>query len=209
MALATISGFALTKLKQKLGLNTESHWLDTVETNVATTSSALTMAYPYVIPIGDTVNSRTGRSVRVTSYKVRGRIQANTAATSGCLVRILFVKWKDIRGRSTGLIGSDFLDDPARITTQYNMGDTADATGYTVLYDKTFSISINGQDGDTHQFNFIYKAPNFHLQWESTDTTGAQASLMSDTVRGYIYTSEAGANTPNYWCDHRCRFVDN
>lgn len=204
-----IKGFALLKLKQKLGLNTETHWQDSTETTVATSNTCLSMVYPYSIPVDDTVNGRTGNTVRCISYTVTGRIQANTAATTGCLVRIFFVKFKDVRGRLGSLDATDFLDSTTRITTKYNMGDNVDAIGYTVLYDRTFKISVNGQDNDTQPFHFEYKALNYHLKWQASDTTGAIGNLMSDAVRGFIMTSETGANTPNYWADHRVRFVDN
>jgi len=83
---SAMSAGAVVLLKKKLGLNTEKHWLDTLETNVATASTASVMANPMVIPQGDTVNTRNGNTVRMTSLVLKGRIQANTAATAGCLV---------------------------------------------------------------------------------------------------------------------------
>lgn len=204
-----LGAMAITKLKSKLGLNTETHWFDTVETNVSVTSTCLSMANPLIIPVDDTVNGRTGNQVRAISYQVKGRIQANTAATAGCLVRLIFVKFNDVRGRVTALDGTDFLDAPTRITSKYNMGDTADAMGYVVLYDKTFKVSVSGQDNDTVPFSFNYSPTAWHLKWTAGDTTGLQSNFQSDSVRGFIYTSEPGANTPNYWADHRIRFVDN
>lgn len=207
-ALAGPTGeIASAYFKKALGLNTENKWLDTIETNVGTSSTATAMANPLVIPVGDGANERDGMSVRLTSYTVRGRIQANTAATTGCMVRILFVKAKDIRG--VAFTAADFLDSQTRITSFYNKGDRAASTGYTVLYDKTFSISINGQDGDTRFFRFTYKPLQHHLKWDAQNTDGAISDLAGDQIRGYIYTSEAGANTPNYFADHRLCFVDN
>lgn len=204
-----LSGQALDKLKSKLGLNTEKHWFDAVETNVATTTTCLPMVTnPTAIPIGDTVNTRTGNSIRITSYVVKGRIQANTAGNGGSFVRVLFVKFKDTRGLQAGLDGTDFLDDPARLTSQYNMGDTASAIGYTVLYDKTFRVSQFGQEGDNHLFFFKYAPTVWHVKWTASDTTGAAGGLMGDSVRGFIFT-DATANPPNYWADHRIKFVDN
>lgn len=207
IALNALKGYALNKLKSRLGLNTESHWVDTVETNIGTGSTLSVMANPLVIPMGDTVNTRTGSSVRLTSMVVRCRIQANTAATTGTFVRVIFARIKDIRG--TGFPAANILDDTQRITSHYNMGDRADAIGYTILFDKTFKIEINGQTGDIAQFMFKYKPTVHHLKWISTDTTGALTNLMSDQVRGFIMTSETGANTPNYWADYRVKFVDN
>lgn len=204
---SSLGRVGLNLLKAKLGLNTEMHWYDVLDTNTATSSSCATMANPILIPIGDTVNTRTGNSVRLVSYQLKGRIQANTAATTGCLVRVFVVKFKYIRG--TAPSASNFLDSASQITSPYNMGDAAAAGGYTVLYDRTFSVSVNGQDGDTHQFGFTYKPLTHHLKWDSSDTTGALTSLTDGYIRGFIMTSETGANPPNFWANHRVRFVDN
>jgi len=72
---SAMSAGAVVLLKKKLGLNTEKHWLDTLETNVATASTASVMANPMVIPQGDTVNTRNGNTVRMTSLVLKGRIQ--------------------------------------------------------------------------------------------------------------------------------------
>jgi len=115
-----MSAGAVVLLKKKLGLNTEKHWLDTLETNVATASTASVMANPMVIPQGDTVNTRNGNTVRMTSLVLKGRIQANTAATAGCLVRVLVVKYNYIHGTTVGV--GNVLDQTARITSHIIWG---------------------------------------------------------------------------------------
>jgi len=202
-----MSAGAVVLLKKKLGLNTEKHWLDTLETNVATASTASVMANPMVIPQGDTVNTRNGNTVRMTSLVLKGRIQANTAATAGCLVRVLVVKYNYIHGTTVGV--GNVLDQTARITSPYNMGDSATSGNYSVLYDRTFKISVSGQENDTVMFAFTYRPTNHHIKWESSDTTGALSSMINGQVRGIIMTSETGANPPNYWADWRVKFVDN
>jgi len=198
---------ATAYLKKALGLNTETKWVDTVETNTGTNSSAQALANPLLIPQGDTANSRNGDSVRLTSYTCRLRIMANTAATTPTFVRIIFVKFKDSRGEQPG--ASQFLDSASRITSFYNMGDTILSTGYTILFDKTIPINISSSDDSTKMVTFNYKPLQHHLKWLATDTSGAITNLMDGYVRGYIMTSETGSNTPNYWADHRVKFVDN
>lgn len=202
-----LKGYALTMLKNKLGLNTEHHWLDTVETNVATSSTAGTMAYALSIPVDDTINGRNGSKVRMTSYICNGRISSNTAATTGCLVRVMFVKWKNTRGTSPA--ATAFLDSGTRITSPYNMGDAVSSTGYTVLYDKTFKLAPPGNEGDRAVFTFVYKPASHHLEWTTANTDGVDTALQDGYIRGYIMTDETGANTANYWANHRIKFVDN
>jgi len=143
----------------------------------------------------------------MTSLVLKGRIQANTAATAGCLVRVLVVKYNYIHGTTVGV--GNVLDQTARITSPYNMGDSATSGNYSVLYDRTFKISVSGQENDTVMFAFTYRPTNHHIKWESSDTTGALSSMINGQVRGIIMTSETGANPPNYWADWRVKFVDN
>lgn len=206
-ALLHLGAKGVTMLKSMLGLNTQMNWLDTIETNVGIGSTCAAIANPLVIPIGDSCNTRTGNQIRLVSYRCKGRIQANTAATTGCLVRLFFVKFSDVRGGNPA--AASFLDSTSRITTAYQMGDNINAAGFSVVYDRTFSIPINGQTGDTQYFEFDFTPVNFKLKWDSSDTAGAITSLLTNQIRGYIMTSETGANTPNYWADHRVRFVDN
>lgn len=194
-------------LKKALGLNTEKHWLDTVETNIGINSSAGALANPLVIPQGDSVNARQGASCRLDSYTCKLRIQANAAATTPNMVRIMFVKFKDTRGTTPS--SADFLDAPGRITSQLNMGDNTGSVGYTVLFDRTIPINVYTSDDSTKVITFRYNPRSHHLKWTAADTTGALSSLNDGFIRGYIWTSETGANTPNYWADHRIRFVDN
>lgn len=206
-ALSALKGFALAKLKSKLGLNTEKKWLDTIETNVGTNSTCVAMAYALTIPQGDTVNARNGQSIRMTGYQCRIRIQANAAATTPCYVRIMFVKFKDTRGTTPA--SSDFLDATNRITSLYDMGDAAASIGYSVLYDRTVPINIYTSDDSTKFLVFNYTPLSHHLKWDATDTTGNVSSLQDGFIRGFIMTSETGVNTPNYFADHRVKFVDN
>lgn len=206
-SLLHLGGKGIKLLKGMLGLNTQMNWLDTIETNIGIGSTCAAIANPLVIPIGDSCNTRTGNQVRLVSYRCKGRIQANTAATTGCLVRLFFVRFSDVRGGNPA--AASFLDSTSRITTNYQMGDNTNAAGYSVVYDRTFAIPINGQTGDVQYFEFNFNPIGFTLKWDSSDTTGAITSLLTNQIRGYIMTSETGANTPNYWADHRVRFVDN
>jgi len=194
-------------LKKALGLNTEKHWLDTVETNVGTGSVCSPMAYPIVIPQGDSTNSRQGATCRLTSYTCKIRLQANSAATTPSMVRVMFVKFRDTRGANPG--PADFLDTTNRITSLYNMGDDVDAVGFNVLYDRTIQMPLYTSEDSVKLLTFNYTPLKHHLKWTASDTTGVVTNLQDGFIRGYIMTSDTGANTPNYWADHRVKFVDN
>lgn len=205
--LSSLTGVGLSILKAKLGLNTETHWLDTVETNVATNATCGTMAYTLGIPVDDTINGRNGAKVRLTSYTCLGRISSNTAATTGALVRVFFVKWRNTRGSSPS--AAAFLDSSTRITSPYNMGDAVSTSGYKVLYDRTFKLAPPGNEGDRATFTFNYTPLRHMLEWTTANTDGIDSAMQDGYIRGYIMTDETGANTPNYWANHRVKFVDN
>lgn len=205
--LAAAAGtFGWKLLKNKLGLNTEMHWVDFVETNVGTSTTISPFTYPLTIAVGDSVNQRTGSSIRLQSYRVNGYLQTNTAATQGCLVRIIFVKFRQTRGNS---ITTQFLDSSSRITSHYNRGDSISATGYTILYDKTFALEKSGSGRDNIPFEFDYSPTEHHVKFDASGTAGGVTETEDGFIRGYIMTSESTANTPNYWVDHRVSFVDN
>jgi len=204
---SALGGYALAKLKAKLGLNTETKYVDTVETNIGTSSTCGTLAYALTIPQGTTNATRAGASCRLTSYTMVMRVVANTAALVNTLVRVIMVRWKDSRGAS--ITATSLLDDSTRITSLYNLGGTANAIGYTVLYDETFPINIDNVDGAQKVITFKYTPLSHHLLWTDADTTGVIGNLQDGLIRGYIMTSETGANTPNYWSDTRVEYVDN
>jgi len=102
---------------------------------------------------------------------LKGRIQANTAATAGCLVRVLVVKYNYIHGTTVGV--GNVLDQTARITSHIIWGILLLQAIIQLLYDRTFKISVSGQENDTVMFAFTYRPTNHHIKWESSDTTGA------------------------------------
>jgi len=206
-ALSALKGYGLKILKSKLGINTEYHWLDTQDISVTTTSTCSPMAYPLTIPQGDSPNQRQGATVRLTSYVCKIRIQPNTAGLIPCHVRVIFVKFSPTRGSSP--TASFFLDSSTRTTSHYQMGDSANAIGYTILYDKTVTVPLYTAAEKVPDLTFSYTPLDHHLKWDSADTTGNASNLAEGFVRGYIFTSDTSANGPVYTADHRIKFVDN
>lgn len=202
-ALLHLGSRGIQILKRMLGLNTEQHWVDTVETAVALTTTAADMAYALTIPVDDTANGRNGLTVRLTSYTCTINIRAGTV---GNTTRVLFVKYKDTRG--TTPTSAACLDAPTRITSPYNMGDAVAASGYTVLFDRSYALAAAGQDGDRKIVKFKYTPLNHHLSWTSANTTGVASAMSDGYIIGYIYTDNVGTSA-DYSANHRIKFVDN
>lgn len=202
-----LAGYGLKLLKNKLGLNTETHWVDTLDTSTSISSTMTNITNPLVIPIGDTVNTRTGNGIRVTSWHFNIRIQANAAAIAGNFVRLILYNQKIVRG--SALLPNDLMDSTTRVTSAYNMGDSVNSVGYNILYDKTVKLSPSGQDGDIVHLDYVWTPLNWHVEWTAGDTAGTLANVVQGVFRACIMTSEPTANTPNFWCDQRVKFVDN
>jgi len=202
----TAGHYGLKILKNKLGLNTEQHFVDVLDTAATATTTLSAMGYPLTIPIGDNVNSRTGSSIRIQSYRVKGFIKANAAMTVGCLVRIVFTRNANTRG--TTVIASAFMDSNTRVTSFYNRGDSINATGYSILYDKTFFVGTWGSEHDNVQFEFDYTPTEHHVKFDNSGTAGGVAETIDGYLRGWIMSTET-VNFPVYTADHRLTFVDN
>lgn len=79
-AIATVGGFALKVLKNKLGLNTETKFLDTIEASTTIGTTMAAMAYTLQVPQGNTCNDRSGSDFRLTSHETNLTILPNVAA---------------------------------------------------------------------------------------------------------------------------------
>lgn len=204
-AVSAIGGFALKVLKRKLGLNTEKHYVDTVDVATApTTTAAAFQTSLLVIPMGDTVNTRTGRSIRITSINLRGLIRADAAATVTRRIRIIIFTQPKIVG-GTLLNSADILaDSTANFMSPYNMN----TSGYKILYDHSWEIAPPGQEGSTREFFWNYRPLQHHVAWLATDTTGLLSNLLEGYVR-MICLSDSNTAAPNFDSYVRAKWVDN
>lgn len=204
-ALSAIKGYALKKLKDKLGLNTESKYLDTtvgvtaIDTTFTGISTALT------IPQGNTTNTRSGNNLRMTCYNMRLSLKQNSAATVGCRVRL--IGYVQPRMQTAGAIfnANDILEDStASLDTPYDMN----TNGYNIIYDKTFDLPAPTSEGANKTISFIYKPLAHEVEWNDSDTTGSATNLLRGNLR-FLIADDASASHPTYSCYTRVKFVDN
>lgn len=195
---------AVSYLKSKLGLNTERHWLDTVESEFNPTTTLAAGGYALTIPQGDTSNDRNGSGVRLVSYEINGYVRSSHLATTAGSVRLIVVGQKVTNGNI--IAASEVLDVTTNITSPYNM----DTEGYTILYDNTFDML--GYGSNANQKNFHISVPignNWHLKWTDADTTGAAANVQKGYIRMFYMYQGFATTAPILSLYTRVKWVDN
>lgn len=207
VAVRGLGGLALKVLKRKLGLNTETHYKDTVDAAAATTTTFAAFQTDIItIPIGDTVVTRTGRSVRITSISIRGTLRAVSAQTEQCRVRIVGFVQRNVDTPGAVLAATDVLEDhTAQLNTPYDMN----TTGYSIIFDRVFTVSPFGQEGSTKDVRISYTPLDHHCLWTSADTTGVYQNILKGYVRFLIATDAASTHEPTFESYGRTKWVDN
>jgi len=204
-AISAISGFALKKLKNRLGLNTESKYLDTTVASTAIDTTFTGISTALTIPQGNTTNTRSGNNCRMTCYNMRLSLKQNSAATVGCRVRL--IGYVQPRMQTAGAIfnANDILEDhTASLDTPYDMN----TNGYNIIYDKTFDLPAPTSEGANKTITFIYKPLAHEVEWNDADTTGSAANLLRGNLR-FLIADDAAASHPTYSAYTRVKFVDN
>lgn len=200
-ALNAIKGFALKKLKQKLGLNTESKFFDaTISGQVATTTLALACDPHDLLAQGNTTSTRNGDSVRLTHFRMKGHVTHNTLDAAATQTRILVTYQPEAPGASI-LAAASMLQNTSLINSPY----AQNLAGLVVLYDE---ILITDAQDTVARFEFDYHPLDHHLRWTTGDTTGAAANMNRGPMKVFIMTTSA-SNAPNVTAYIRSYFVDN
>lgn len=193
---------ALTMLKAKLGLNTETKFLDKVDTIAACNNTLTNLSYALTIPQGDTSGSRNGAGLRLTAYTIKGLLSALPGATTTRRVRIILYAMKDVRG--TLPITSNILEANTDINSPYNM----DTEGYSILFDRSFTVGTPTQDHATVPVRITFRPLNWHLKWTNADTLGSSANLEKGYIRLAIMCDQT-TDAPNFKAYTRVKYVDN
>lgn len=204
-ALSAIKGYALKKLKNKLGLNTETKYLDTIQSSTALDTTFTGSSTAITIPQGNTTITRSGNNCRLTSYSARFSLKQNSAAVIGCRVRI--IGYVQPRMQTAGAVfnANDVLEDStAQLDTPYDMN----TNGYNIIYDKTFDLPAPTSEGANKTIEFHYKPLSHEIEWNDTDTTGSAANLLRGNIR-FLLACDAALSFPTYSCYTRIKFVDN
>lgn len=200
LAITALKGYALNKLKQKLGLNTENKFVDV--TGAATVSTTLTnrIAGP-TIPTGSAIGERNGASVRISRVDTRVCMYLPALATTACNVRIIQVRNSHGNNATVG----DVLEVTTELASPIN--NEARDNGLQILKDVVINVpTANGGPGVTLEWSHVGLTD--HMIWPDSDTLGTPAAAIKGVIQTFwfadnITTSPVVTAKSRYW------FVDN
>jgi len=126
-------------------------------------------------------------------------IYPNSAATQPGEVRLICIHQKFPNASLMSPAGT--LQTVTNIHSPYQY----DTSGYKVLYDKTFSFSI---DRMNKYLNVNLPVKGISTEWTEADTTGNSANLTKGYVRLFIMYNGFAGSVPSYDLYQRVYFVD-
>lgn len=149
------------------------------------------------VPQGTGGQERVGSDVTIKSLNIRGYFQKGSAATGATFVRMMV-----IQAMTDDSPTSATIFDATPYTTSFrNMDHTSD---YRVMYDRVYKLTQDSNVGQYFRLNFNkFKAKR--VQWDETDTTGANAQKGKLYV---LFTSEEPTNPASYTITTRLRYTD-
>lgn len=145
---------------------------------------------------GDTNILRNGNECKMEGWVMRGTIYINASAVATTF-RFAIILDTDVISATA----PTFTDIFVNTGTETLLNITSMPGRYKVIYDKTFSMSINGTR--EHKFQASAKMP-LHLFW----STGTGTDIRKHALWGVTWSNEA-TNTPTTTINHRIRFIDN
>jgi len=201
-ALSMAGKAGIKVLKRKLGLNTETKFLDS---NISTTCSAtMTDVGSFTtIPQGDTASTRQGSGVRLVRWKVNCSLVSNASATYTQPVRVIAYYTPNNLG-GTQITPTQVLQVVTEIKSHYNMN----TEGYRVIYDKVHYAEPIAVGRSIQHFSIDYAPLDHQLKWTNADTTGSVSNITAGFIAMAVMC-EQGTNVPALEQRHRIHYVDN
>lgn len=200
--LSLLKGAALTALKRRLGLNTETKFVDTAGTTTSTATLVSCIASP-TIAQGLTVNTRQGANIRITKINQRISISAAAAATLGCNVRIITVrnKWSD-----STIAVADILQTTTDFSSPFH--NLFQEHGLELIQDETVRIGTATSDNSVVTIDRQFSRPNWQMTWTDADTTGVPSNLVRGAIQTFWMVDNV-TTAPVFTSTNRLWFVDN
>lgn len=196
-----LKGYALLKLKQKLGLNPESKYVDVAGTTTATGTLVSRIAAP-TIAQGNTNQTRNGATVRISKVETRISIVAHPTATTPTTIRIIQVRNK----RAASVQVADILQTTTDIASPLQ-SDYA-ANGVVILKDMVVCLgTATGGDG-CQWVEWTHQGLSDHMVWPDSDTTGLPSAVEQGCISTYWMVDNV-STAPVFTAKSRYWFVDN
>jgi hypothetical protein len=177
-------------------INTEIHYLDTVQ-NTVNVSSTPTFVLLNGMQLGDTSITRTGQSIKMDALDFNVYLVGNSTAGS-VTCRIMVVLDKQPNGAIFS-IGS--LLNAATSTSMYTVGGQL---RFHVVFDQSWALSTGGPL--TCQFSKRCQLGN-HVEY-NTGNAGDITDINSNSLY-LVFLSDQGTNFPIMYSYWRLWFIDN
>jgi hypothetical protein len=198
---------AITKLKDKLGLNTETHNFQDAIAPTPGTTLAVAVSPP-VIAQSLYNDGRVGDTIRVTRLSHHVRLLNNS--TTACVLQFRIVVIKRDSYSFVAAAPGDVFTTASSFISQHNV-NAADL-GITFLHDKVYSLGSYGAGGAGMLFfDLNFDLSDFHMSWDASDATGANNQLAGNSVEILVMYSALGTVTgaPTMSVGRMVEFVDN
>jgi hypothetical protein len=192
---------AIKKLKVKLGLNTETKYVDTAGTTTATGTLVKRIASP-TIAQGLTVNTRSGNSVRITRCDLRIWLQVPAATTTPSALRLIVVRHREADEAAVAEILQSTTDISSPIA------NTAVSRGVQLLMDKVYTLGTTAGGPSSLYINKSFSSPDWQMIWQNSDTTGVPTNLLEGAISVFWMVADA-STAPVLTSTMRSWFVDN
>ena len=199
--LAALKGYALTKLKQRLGLNTETKFVDVGGSATATTSLVTRIVSP-TIPQGSAVGGRNGAGVRVTKVEQRINVEANVAATKGCNIRVITVRHRHQ--------GTPAVADVLQLSTDISspIHNNLAANHIELISDQLHYVGPALSSNSSIQIINTFQRANWQMEWTDADASGVPANLINGAIVT-MWMVDNVTTAPAFISTNRVWFVDN
>lgn len=197
-----VASKALSMAKMlKAVINVEKKFINVTATSFSITSTPF-VGWLCPIAQGNDENQRNGNSIKAVSNSQKYTIQLNTAATTGCTVRVILFMDKVSNG--TIPLAADLLDITTGISpvlAHYNRDNAG--SRFIVLADKRYNMEKQSKD---HITSSVYNKLSHHVKFDGA--TAVPASMTTGHLF-VLFVSDQTALPPQLEYSNYFNYIDN
>lgn len=182
-------------------VNAEKNFYDATTNLLLTTTPQITALE--LIPQGDDIATRTGRSIKLAGVMLRSHYYPNPASTASNLIRLIM--FRDNFQAGVAPVASDILAAPITVDSFRNLA-TANPGRYTILMDRIIKLSPYGSTNTSAVVNKYFNLKS-HVRY--LGTTGATNQNGQGQIYFMSYADNVSGGSPAGVINVRTRYYDN
>lgn len=182
-------------------VNAEKNFYDATTNLLLTTTPQITALD--LIPQGDDIQTRTGRSIKLAGLMLRSHYYPNAASTASNLIRLIM--FRDNFQAGVAPVASDILAAPITVDSFRNLA-TANPGRYTILMDRIIKLSPYGSTNTSAVVNKYFNLKS-HVRF--LGTTGATNQNGQGQIYFMSYADNVNGGSPAGVINVRTRYYDN